>query len=461
MQYRIVAGDPTDLKLPNAADIACRLGHDVDIDLSDLCAFSSRSLFPSEKDLLTVASVVMFADRAVKRKRSFGWARNLHLCIPVYEPDRWSADEVTSALCEALAFATGDRWTFDFVFRHGTESDSVQRRIRKSFDSPPIIMPYSGGLDSFAALKLQSAQGFRDFVLVTAIHNSASVKQLKATAGSRELFENSVRMPVKRRGMRHSEESFRTRTFLFFTTAALVCRITGGLRVVIPENGEGSIGASLVPIGGEYPYQAIHPGFTKRLEKFLVSLWHQPIEFEHPYLWLTKAQLIERLGKLGGTEGWSNTRSCSRNVRRYKKASASVQCGVCGGCLLRRIALVAGGFGNFHEAESYLWHDLNQPTLDASLNENCSLIRYSSENDRQIAEAAVLSHRHLAAMANGDPTEPEKLRCLYQLSKVFGSQCHDLGEKLDTFLERHTADWELFLEQLKPTSWVRKLAGAA
>src|SRR3989442_8725186 len=47
----------------------------------------------------------------------------------------------------------------------------------------------------------------------------------------------------------HAESSFRSRPFIFYSLAAYGASLAGSKRVLIPENGQGSIGGSLVLLG--------------------------------------------------------------------------------------------------------------------------------------------------------------------------------------------------------------------
>ena len=127
--------------------------------------------------------------------------------------------------------------------------------------------------------------------------------------------------------------------------AAYGAAMSGAHRVLVPENGQGSLGGSLVPLGIEAPHRSCHPGFTTRLGRFVFSLTGHEVGFEHQALFMTKGQVLSSLVKIqsNSSEWLAAHPSCTYDARHAHDGGRKVHCGVCGNCLLRRLSVHAAG----------------------------------------------------------------------------------------------------------------------
>lgn len=440
--------------------IQCVLGRDLQIHYGRLERYCLRSLQQNEVDLLVLAAAVAYADRSVRRQRGSGWARDLHVTVPVHLPECWTA-VAHSRLVEALQFLTGDRWQFAFVARRHRDERALQLFLPIETPPPTVVLPYSGGLDSYAELvRLLVADSAARPFLVTARQGSAHdwlVRQTVAATGAPTRCYQ-VGVPVSLAAGNHAEPTYRTRTFKFFVLAAVACRVAGAERIVVSENGQGALGPSVVPFGGEHPYRSTHPGFTRRMQAFLAALWGTAPMFEHPHLWSTKATVLRSLEGELGRGSWNDTRSCGRNVRREKGVGGLPdQCGVCGGCLLRRLSARSARFEEPDERASYVWHDLGSRRLDQAVGVR-SAIR-TTQNDEVIATYAVLSHKHLATAAELD--DDALGLAAYEAAEGAGIAEGLALTQLRGLLHEHRAEWRAFVGALPEQSWVAQLAGEA
>ncbi|CAN0386288.1 unnamed protein product, partial [Phaeothamnion confervicola] len=120
---------------------ACVLNQHIEIKpqlLQDYCASLLRDV---EHDLVVVCGAAVYADRKVRRKRGTGWARTLALTVPVNALDIWRQPIVQEALVEALAFVTGDEWSFEFI--EGGEPVTTGQHTIAFDDGPYVVLPFS------------------------------------------------------------------------------------------------------------------------------------------------------------------------------------------------------------------------------------------------------------------------------------------------------------------------------
>ncbi len=445
-------GDP---RLP-AALYPCQLDRNIQLDHNRIQKSFPTLLTEIDLDLLTVVGAVGFTDRVVQRRRSTGWSRDLHLSIPVSDPEFWTRREIQSALTECLAIVSGDMWEIKFT-RLKTRRP-LQASLRcdpEPFAEVSCVIPYSGGLDSLAGLQLWQTANPNEATLRIGTETNRGVGEVirRSTAGWQKTNSVSVHLKFAALGD-HPEATYRTRTFVFFSTAALAARLAGVSRVVIMENGQGTLGPSLVPMGDEWPYRSTHPLFTASLHRLLRLVWEgdAPV-FEHPHMWATKTEVLRAAAKAPeSVDAWRETRSCSRGPKRHKGAAAPSSCGLCGGCILRRSSLVAAGFGEIEHNEEFVWKNLSQSTLEGSGKFPVS------DNDRSIAITNILGMRHLAEISTQPPTL-SVLRVAGEAADACGIDHADAVGRIARLVGQHRIDWNIFLDHLGPKSWVTELGG--
>ncbi|OQW87092.1 MAG: hypothetical protein BWK78_09410 [Thiotrichaceae bacterium IS1] len=132
-------------------DIVCVIGKDLKIGYDNLQQKCGKKWSSLEIDFLFIAGTVAFADRTVKRKTD-QWARQLAIHVPVYCPEQWGNSQ--NKLVECLNFLTGDYWTFEFIKREDHLKQSFQQTFLKDIKGQTVVIPYSGGMDSYAGLNL-------------------------------------------------------------------------------------------------------------------------------------------------------------------------------------------------------------------------------------------------------------------------------------------------------------------
>ncbi len=431
--------------------VACVLGRELQVDPKILADYCFNDVTPLAFDLALLASAVAFTDRIVPRTLSTTWVRQLRLSVPV-SSERWRLSDVQQRLVETLHLLTGDRWDIRFRFTRPTQQRSTQSVLQ--FKHPnPAAMPYSDGLDSFAVARLlQHSKEFdgRTLILVTT-GSRADADQGEAKGRLRVAVP--FRLSQAHSSVRLREPSYRSRAFVYGALAGLAVKLAGGTRVLVPESGQSSLGPALCPVGGEALDLRSHPRFTQTLAGFLGSLLEAPIVFEHPRLWHTKGETLQKLNSVGLADRWERTWSCPRSTRHVRLDKTKVHCGVCAACLLRRQSLLRAGLYN---AEPYQWPNLSAPTLAEAAAENA---RPTTKDDFRHAACGALCMNSLAKLGD-DGHDPILRQAVSDLPRVLGSE-GELLNNLRHLVCAHQAEWHAFVAAQGDRSYLHQLIGKA
>jgi 7-cyano-7-deazaguanine synthase in queuosine biosynthesis len=417
----------------------------VEIDADALENYCFQLLSGKEYELALLAGVVAFADRTVRRHHSEGWARQIKIMMPVCHPHQWDASK--SALVDLLQFLTGDYWQIEFTARRAPWNVSRQE-ILSLGSGRFVVVPYSNGLDSFAQAQILKAKSGQ----LTPIRITAWNKGL---AGERDwkidpdgTKYRRISIPVRVSTTNHPEPSYRTRSFLFYVFAGIAAHMARAEAVIIPENGQGSLGPSLVPMGAESPQRGSHPAFTRKLSRFLGILLSNPVCFEHPQLWRTKGEVLQLLKKENLIEGWTTSSSCPRDHRDVSLNGRAVHCGVCAGCLLRRTAAFAADL--VEPENSYLWTNLGAPTLQQAIHPGSD--RLTRPNDTDIANHGVLVMTELAKRAECAEEDPVIAQSAFEIAD--GTSMDIVLPRLKRLLSAHKSEWAMFRSHFGPKAWI-------
>lgn len=426
----------------------CRIGRELRIDLDKLSRFCLVDLNPIEDDLLLLAGAVAFADKSLSRRPSLVWRRNIQLIVPVSDPDRWKAPALYRKLICALDYVTGDCWEILFKKRLALTRITPQLRFDIATEDA-LVMPFSDGLDSFAVARLvASDHPTTPLILVTTGRHKNKALDGSTVACSPNVRRIAVPFTLSSRfwRVRFREHSYRSRAFAFGVVAGIAAHQLRARRICIPESGQGTLGPWLSPVGNEAPDVRTHPSFTMKLSEFLTELFGSSITHVHPRLWHTKGETLSELNGRGLAEEWWRTWSCSRDERHVSLDHRRIQCGICGGCILRRQSLHAAHM--HHEADEYLWSDISATTLDQSTKQ-----RPTNRNDECQAQCAVLDMERFGKLAEN----PRKVEiAAEELAPYVGVDADIAAARIHRLLRAHADEWSAFRSTNGPQSFLNR-----
>ena len=434
-----------------AGSILCVVGRDLKVSPEVLADYCFNNLSPLAFDLALLASAVAFTDRVVPRTLSTGWVRHLKLTLPVSSA-RWSRSEVQSRLLQTLHLLTGDSWDVRLRFGHPQGRKRGQSVLQLRHENA-IAMPYSDGLDSFAAARLiqhsPEAAGHPLILVTTGSRADVDKEQSQARLRVAVPFRLSEAGDL----VRLREPSYRSRAFLYGALAGLAVNLAGGTRVVVPEAGQSSLGPALAPVGDEALDLRSHPRFTETLAGFLSCLFDAPLVFEHPHLWSTKGETLAQLANAKLATGWQLTRSCPRSPRHVRLRRKRVHCGVCAACLLRRQSLQRAGL---HQYEQYQWPTLSAASLPEAAAEGA---RPTNDDDFRHAACGALCMNSLANVGKGTDDLPLR-QAVSDMPTALG-QPDRLMLKLRRLIDAHAREWRALLSAQGDSSFLYPVIGSA
>lgn len=330
-------------------------------------------------DLLELAAYVFAADRMVRRgtRRQLeyrAWARSLHFVMRVRDAAFWSSPAVQDALVEALLFMSGDQdYSFSFEPGHETPPASL-------FDSPQFarsargdtqVLLFSGGLDSLAgAVAALEESDQRDVCLVSHVSGQPGVARTQrmlaralATAYPKRVHHYPFTAGLSR--VTSSEETQRTRAFLYTAIAYALASAMGEHRFFVYENGMTALNfASREDVFAARASRTAHPKTIALLAKLFSLLAGDPISIETPFLFMTKADVFRAVHKAGKASLISSSVSCSQT---FQVQGPAPNCGACSQCIERRFASYAAGLEQADEGEGIYSTDIVTETNDPAV----------------------------------------------------------------------------------------------
>jgi 7-cyano-7-deazaguanine synthase in queuosine biosynthesis len=333
--------------------------------IQDLSARLVSNIPDTLVDLLEVAAYVYAADSAIGRgsktdaQLGARWRRRLSFVVPLRRPNLWISAAVSSALRDLLGFMSDDTYTFEF--RPLDVRPKVQSYLELSGEdigsfSPDEVVLFSGGIDSFAGAVERLAADGKSVALVS--HRSATkiastqtelVASLRARFGRSRILHIPVLVNLDERLGR--ESTHRTRSFLFGSLGAATARLFSLDRISFFENGVVSMNLPLLAqVVGARATRTTHPQVLAGFRDLLSGLFECPFSVTNPFVWRTKAEIVEGISAHGFGDLIRDTRSCTR-VRDMTRQHP--HCGLCSQCIDRRFAVLAAGVADQDPAEAY------------------------------------------------------------------------------------------------------------
>ncbi|PMD87482.1 hypothetical protein BWI97_25745 [Siphonobacter sp. BAB-5405] len=320
-----------------------------------LKSLRKQRILPSEAglDLLNVATAVYAADTCVNRGHysDDGWTRQLHLFVPVSNPDLWKSQE--ELLKQLLNFLTGDLWHISFRQSQGSITVS-KRTLAPTNHHTNIVCLFSGGMDSFlGAMDLLESQE-RPLLVGHAKSSDVSAFRNKAFDALRnhystldpQLIDAFVRIgKPKENGLPiDGENTERGRSFLFLALGVACATglpdISQRKQLYIPENGFITLNLPLTPLRlGAYSTRTTHPYYLSLMQELFDGL-DLKTTIINPFEFKTKGEML--LASADPAFAASvDTMSCSRPATRNAmlETPGKRHCGRCVPCIIRRAAL--------------------------------------------------------------------------------------------------------------------------
>ncbi len=426
--------------------VRCEIDNNVSFSTESLESYFFARWEPLAYDALLVAAAAEFADRTQKRS-AYIWERELHLAIPVHEPDHWNNPRVADTLQDALAFLTGDRWTVEFYKRSTPASQPRQGLLGINADVEAVI-PFSNGLDSRAVAGLMGQELGDKLVR---IRLGTKVQDDEGLSNQREAF-TSVPYKVKAGDRRTVESTARSRGFKFALISSLAAFLSSARQVIVPESGQGALGPALVPVGQAYEDFRSHPLFTKRMEKFIKALLDYDVRFVFPRLWHTKAETLKAfVDACDPQSSWAGTWSCWQQNRQVSVDHKKRHCGICAACMLRRLSVHAAGLQE--PKERYVWEDLSAQTFFEGAADSFPSQKITRAL-HQYAIAGTLHLDHLAGLLNSPVNAYMIDLTTSQLGGALALSSADVRSRLARMLNQHSAEWTNFIHSLGQNSFI-------
>ncbi|MBY3512662.1 hypothetical protein HFN76_10460 [Rhizobium laguerreae] len=394
-------------------------------------------------DALVLIAAVEYCDKTLKRL-AWGWQREIHLAVPVYDVARWQNPEVAGALSSALKFLTGDEWRISFFRREREPDEDVGRQSRLEFGDPGrIVTPFSDGLDSRAVAALLSVGEKSDRLIRVRVGSKRDDRPEEAP------FLN-IPFAVKSGPDDFPESSARSRGFKFSFLSAIAAYLLGTHQVVMPESGQGALGPSLVQTSHGYEDYRNHPRFLGKMERLFAALFDYQINYCLPRLWKTKGETLREFAALPlEPKEWIDTKSCWQQNRNSSVGHKWRHCGICAACLLRRLSFHAAAVDE--PKENYIWEDLTAAEFTRGAAKGFDKITGAM---KQYAVAGALHLDHLAELRFAPLHRKKLTRHAWQLSEELSMAHAEVEEKLFGLLERHALEWKAFMKDLGHKSFI-------
>ena len=311
-------------------------------------------------DLLEIAAYVYCADRRTNRGRTdsveyHSWARSFHFVIRVRDPEFWSRESVVRALQRALQFMTGDsEYLFSFEPGHITPPTSLfdSKEFRLGTTQNVSVVLFSGGLDSLGGT-IQLLNDSSDHVCLVSHRSQQGTKKTQDRLAHALKIHYPGRLSHYKfechlRKMRATEETQRTRAFLYSCIASAIAYAWEQTRFVVYENGITSMNLPRrEDLLNARASRTTHPQTIFHLQELFSLVMDHTVRIETPLLWKTKTDIVTDLFKGPHPELIASCVSCSKT---FQNLGQFTHCGGCSQCIDRRFAAYA--------AEAHNWDHL-------------------------------------------------------------------------------------------------------
>jgi 7-cyano-7-deazaguanine synthase in queuosine biosynthesis len=454
-RYVICGNAPTDgITEDPSRDLRLRLwGKDgpdkITLRIEDIHKKMSKNVPDAFQDLLEIATYVYSADQAIPRGAddvdSFGdrWRRDLNFIIPVRKPEFWNSPDVQNSLCSTLGFLSDDNYQFDFVKLKNVQSFQGYLDFNddgQMFGYPEQVVMFSGGLDSLAGAIEEVVNQKRKVMLVTHKSTPKLNKRHRTLegmiadkAGENTPLHIGVRVN-KNKGLNY-EYTQRSRSFLYVSIGATIAKMLNLKSVRFYENGVISLNLPVcAQVVGGRATRTTHPRVIKGFQNIISLVAGEPFTIENPFIWKTKADVVEVITKAGCQDMLARSTTCTHT---WEMTNHHTHCGTCSQCIDRRFAMLAAKADQFDPVEAYKADIFTQSRskdedkiMAAAYLERANQVRDQDDITQFIARYSEVSRvfRHL----NGNPGSVAQR--VYDLYK---RHAKEVCEAMDTMVARN------------------------
>lgn len=448
------------LELSTAADAG--QARRINLNLSDLTRTMVANVPDRLADLIEIACYVYCADQFTRRdtplmlEMGARWHRSFRFHIPVRDLATWKRKDVEEALIELLSDLSEDRYSFDFVqcsAEGGLEPYlDIEPGVTRSSFRPDRVALFSGGLDSFAGASEALLRRGEKVVLVS--HQAAPLVHSRQTELVGALRQRTapnqllhVGVTVNKGAQEAAEFTQRSRSFLFASLGFVVAQLFRLPRITFYENGVVSMNLPIAEhVLGARATRTTHPLVLARMAQLFSLLTDAPFKVVNPYMWLTKADVVQRIEEVGCGEMIATTFSCA-HVRDAAGAEGR-HCGRCSQCIDRRFGILAAGLEDREDAENYaidLFTGAREAGPDLVMAESFVLAATKFATMSQVGFLSRYGQIH-RALPHLEGSLGENLRRLHDLHQRHGRA---VMQVVDEELARHGI---MSLLELPPTS---------
>lgn len=415
---------------------------------------------PLASDLVRIAAYAYWADQMVSRGGEtdvFGdrWSRDLYLSVPVASPEVWQQPAIVERLGDALGFASGDRWAFDFSLGTFPGKLTLEGDAAAIRNNPDCVVLFSGGADSCAAVIEAASAGRRPVLVSHAPAPFVGYRQDQLRRHLRALFGSwhfpHTRLLVNKAGVRERDSSQRSRAFLYAALGAAVASALDTGEVMLADNGVVSVN---LPISGQVigtkATRSTHPKFLWLFNLLLAELFPVGPRVHNPLWSRTKAEILGAYKDAGAEPILEETNSCA-HARGLPRATP--HCGVCSQCLDRRFASIAAGLAEYDPAERYVRDVFTQELSGTGLVMAESYVRTGRALAGLGDEDMLLTYSELGECSVGSHRDAESN--VRKLCEMLRRQGETVVEVVDQQIVAHSSE---LAREILPASCLLRLA---
>jgi 7-cyano-7-deazaguanine synthase in queuosine biosynthesis len=419
------------------------------------------------KDLLIIAGYLFAADRKTRRGSDsateyHSWSRYFHLHIGVRDLEFWNRDEIKVLLNDVLTFMTGDhRYEFSFYRAEDDFPTTIFDNDNFSMASEDKlnVMLFSGGIDSLAGAieALETTEHKLCLVTHQSGQNRVKKTQREMFNALKEIYPDRLSHYKYECGLRteaSKDETQRTRSFLYTSTAFVVAKTYGQDKIFVYENGITSLNfAETQDLMNARSSRTTHPKTLALLEKLFSAIGESNFTIENDYLNRTKTDVISVLKKFDKLTLLDSSVSCSKT---RDHTDSTTHCGKCSQCIDRRFAAYSAEIEEYDDTGIYDFDFLRDSIGDDQAKK--ALIDYIRLAQNFKNESATGFYLRLGPeLVEIEPyiegkTEEERIQKVYEL-------CQRHSDHIEKAIARMRMVHDKPLKPMKPNSFFTSIVG--